>query len=51
MWSLMAGWRRVRVVKKKGPEGRYVRFMVAWMRMSEWGSQRLEERDMGLMVK
>ena len=51
MWSLMAGWRRVRVVEKKGPEGRYVCFMVAWKRMSEWGSQRLEERDMGLMVK
>ena len=47
----MAGWRRVRVVEKKGPEGRYVCFMVAWKRMSEWGSQRLEERDMGLMVK
>ena len=47
----MAGWRRVRVVEKKEPEGRYVWFMIAWKWMSEWGSQRLEERDMGLMVK
>ena len=50
-WSLMVGWTRVRVVEKKVPEERYVWLMVTWKRARGWALQRLEEPDMGLMVK